>query len=158
MPWLRLSSLVRSVMSVCSSAKPGGRKVAVSGSPTHSPAGKAEARGPARSPPPTFADFLSDLRLHLLHLQQGLLPVALSAAALGAEDKQGCGHRRGGQAWKPFGKLVWAPAGRRAWRERSGLGATSSGTGVARQPRPSLPSGLTNSPPQWAKGLEKPVK
>ena len=41
--------------------------------------------------PTTFTDFLSDLGLHLLHLQQCLLPVAFGAAALGAEDEQGCG-------------------------------------------------------------------
>lgn len=46
--------------------------------------------------PTTFTDFLSDLGLHLLHLQQRLLPVALGAAALGAEDEQGCGQQGGG--------------------------------------------------------------
>lgn len=48
------------------------------------------------TPLPTFANLLADLRLHLFHLQQGLLPVALGTAALGAEDEQGCGQQRGG--------------------------------------------------------------
>lgn len=105
MPWLRFSSLVRSVMSVCSSAKPGDRQAAVSASQTQAPAEKAKARGPVWSPLATFTDFLSYLRFHLLHLQQRLLPVALGAAALGAEDKQGCGHWTGGQALKTLRKV-----------------------------------------------------
>ena len=91
MPWLRFSSLVRSVMSVCSSAKPGGQA-----------GGREWIRGQRQGPrshvaaPTTFPDFLPDLGLHLLHLQQRLLPVALGAAALGAEDEQGCGQQGGG--------------------------------------------------------------
>ena len=49
-----------------------------------------------RGHPATFTDLLPDLGLHLLHLQQRLLPVALGTAALGAEDEQGCGQQRGG--------------------------------------------------------------
>ena len=91
MPWLRFSSLVRSVMSVCSSAKPGGQA-----------GGREWIRGQRQglrshvAAPTTFPDFLPDLGLHLLHLQQRLLPVALGAAALGAEDEQGCGQQGGG--------------------------------------------------------------
>ena len=91
MPWLRFSSLVRSVMSVCSSAKPGGQA-----------GGREWIRGQRQGPrsrvaaPATFPDFLSDLGLHLLHLQQRLLPVALGTAALGAEYEQGCGQQGGG--------------------------------------------------------------
>lgn len=123
-------------------------------SQTHSPGGKAEARGPAWSPPTTFTDLLSDLRFHLLHLQQGLLPVALSAAALGAEDKQGCGHWRGGQALKAL------------WKASVGTCCAQGLEGEAASAPPPLGQawpGAQASPPQransdGAKGLEKPVK
>lgn len=144
MPWLRFSSLVRSVMSVCSSAKPGDREVAVSGSQTHSLVGKAEAHSATWSPPATFTDFLSDLRFHLLHLQQRLLPVALGTAALGAEDEQGCGQRNGAQALEVLwialvGTCYVQGLGLEGEVLPAGLRATSSGQGVGRWPS-ALPS------------------
>lgn len=69
------------------------------------PAEEAEARGPTWSLPATFPDLLSDLGLHLFHLQQRLLPVALGTAALGAEDEQGCGQQRDGQALRGLGRV-----------------------------------------------------
>lgn len=126
MPWLRFSSLVRSVMSVCSSAKPGDTKAGVSVSQTHPPAGKAEAVVPTR---------------YLYGFPLGSeIPSPPSAAGSSASSAQ-----RGG-SWcrrqtrlravervrpgEPLRELAWAPAVRRAWRGRCGKAA-----------RPPLPSG-----------------
>lgn len=98
----------------------------MSRSQTHSPDGKAKVHSPRWSPPATFPDFLSDLRFHLLHLQQSLLPVALRAAALSAEDEQGCGQWRGRSGLEsPLENIRWPVAIYRAGLEGEVLLASS---------------------------------
>lgn len=93
------------------------------------------------TPLPTFANLLADLRLHLFHLQQGLLPVALGTAALGAEDEQGCGTAEGRLRFPgSMKRYQWEPAEGRlwAWKDRF-YPLASVSLGRSKQVSPSVP-------------------
>lgn len=85
---------------------------------------------PPRAAAATFTDLLPDLGLHLLHLQQRLLPVALSRAAAALEcrrQNRAVGSREVGQACDPFSvRVVLSPAVCRAWVEGDSLPASLS--------------------------------
>lgn len=126
MPWLRLSSLVRSVMSVCSSAKPGGQAGGCEW--ILNPFPRWENQGPWSHVVPSHYLYESPLGSEIPSPPSAAASSASSAQLGGSLCRRRTGLRaaeRQVRAGKPFGKHCWHTAACRAWawawRERPQL-------------------------------------